>query len=107
VVGRVGHGSDVARQIPRTAQGLISLESIASRSFRSFIASRIWTLADLDPSIKNTRLARLPDKFSTNRKLATMHGRPRFAKLSFHDGLKEEIAAMHPDFDVRRMPACP
>jgi hypothetical protein len=36
-----------------------------------------------------------------------MHGRPRFAKLSFHDGLKEKIAAMHPDFDVRRMPACP
>ena len=25
-VGHVGHGSDVARQIPRTAQGLISLE---------------------------------------------------------------------------------
>ena len=27
-----------------------------------------------------------------------MHGRPRFAKLSIDDGLKEEIAAMHPDF---------
>jgi hypothetical protein len=26
-----------------------------------------------------------------------MHGRPRLAKLSFHDGSKEKIAAMHPD----------
>jgi hypothetical protein len=29
---------------------------------------------------------------------STMHGRPRFAKLSFHDDLKVTIAAMHPDF---------
>jgi hypothetical protein len=36
-----------------------------------------------------------------------MHGRPRFAKLSFHDGLKEEIAAMHPDLMRGRMPAVP
>jgi len=26
-----------------------------------------------------------------------MHGRPRFAKRSFHDGSKVKIAAMHPD----------
>ena len=31
-----------------------------------------------------------------------MHGRPRFAKVSFHDGSKVKIAAMHPDFDVRQ-----
>lgn len=30
-----------------------------------------------------------------------MHGRPRLAKRSIHDGSKVEIAAMHPDFDVR------
>jgi len=27
-----------------------------------------------------------------------MHGRPRFVKLSFCDGAKVKIAAMHPDF---------
>jgi len=32
---------------------------------------------------------------------------PGFAKLSFHDAFKEEIAAMHPNFDVKRTPAGP
>jgi hypothetical protein len=27
-----------------------------------------------------------------------MHGRPRFAKLSVHNGSQVSIAAMHPDF---------
>ena len=27
-----------------------------------------------------------------------VHGRPRFAKLSFHDGLKVKIAPVHSDF---------
>jgi hypothetical protein len=67
----------------------------------------IWTLADFALPLRNPAWAWLADKFDDLEKPATMHGRPRFAKLSFHDGLKEEIAAMHPDFDVRRMPACP
>ena len=29
-----------------------------------------------------------------------MYGRPRFAKRSFHDGSKEKIAAMYPDFGL-------
>ena len=36
-----------------------------------------------------------------------LHGRPWFAKLSFHDGLKEEIAAVHSDFIVWLMPTVP
>jgi len=71
------------------------------------MSPNIWTLTDLPSPITNPVPARITDKFDDLEKLATMHGRPRFAKLSFHDGLKEEIAAMHPDFDVRRMPACP
>jgi len=35
-----------------------------------------------------------------------LHGRPWFAKLSFHDGLKEEIAAVHSDFQ-RGLHHCP
>jgi hypothetical protein len=28
----------------------------------------------------------------------TVHGRPRFARRSFRDGIKEQIAPVHPDF---------
>jgi hypothetical protein len=38
--GRIDHGSGVARQISRTAQRSISLESAASMDFQSFPASR-------------------------------------------------------------------
>jgi hypothetical protein len=34
----------------------------------------IWTLTELTPPIKNPGLARLPDKFGTDRKLATSFG---------------------------------
>jgi hypothetical protein len=37
---------------------------------------------------------------------STMHGRPRLAKLSIHDGLKATIAVMHPDF-VASAARCP
>ena len=50
VVVHVGHGADVARQIPRTAQGLISLESLPSRGFRSFIASRNLNFSRYGPT---------------------------------------------------------
>ena len=28
----------------------------------------------------------------------TVHGRPRFARCSFRDGIEEQIAPVHPDF---------
>ena len=36
-----------------------------------------------------------------------IHGRPRFASFAVSDGSKVSIAAIHPDFDVRRTPAVP
>jgi hypothetical protein len=33
------------------------------------------------------------------RELQGVHGRPRFAKFSIHDGSKEKIAPVHSDFE--------
>lgn len=84
MVGRVDHGSDVARQIPRTAQGSISLESLASGVSGHSPHPKIWTLTDRDPPIKNPHLARLPDKFGTDRKLATSCMIAQYKTGGFH-----------------------
>jgi hypothetical protein len=43
---------------------------------------KIWTLADVHLTHRNPVWAGLADKSDQLEKPATMHGRPRFAKLS-------------------------
>jgi hypothetical protein len=76
--------------------------SEAQREALAAVRGELWSIYDALKAYKQapdtTAAAHIEARFDTLCATQTLHGRPRYAKLSFDDFEKVKIAAIHPDF---------